>query len=139
MRFNTSLRDRLRFYHLYLQDVVPHGVTVHRIPSNVPTRQALELRTYTGKTFVYGLVSMEEHYPDEIEEVAAEEAYAKYLDGYFARDDGTWRFFTGLNHLRNYCCFGGQQWELMGADHPIRDVREVAAYYQRQYDSMRHR
>ena len=85
---------------------------------------------------MYGLVSME-HRADHIEEVAGNEAYTKYLDGYFVRDDETWRFFTGLSQLRVYCCFASEYWELMSVLHPIRDVREVAGYFQTQYDSLR--
>ena len=84
---------------------------------------------------MYGLVSMESR-ANMIETVAADEAYTKHLDGDFARDDGTWRFFTGVSNLRVYCGFGGASYELMSVLQPDRDVWEVAGYFQVQYDSM---
>ena len=141
-RYNDRIVDRLCFYYYYLQDVVPDGVWVRHIPS-VPsrdpgyqnTRQAIELRTYTGRIVMYGLVSMDRR-PDQVETVAADEAYTRYDDGYFVGDDRTWRFFTGLDQLRVYSCVDGDEWELMGHLSPISDAREMARYLQDLYDSL---
>ena len=83
-----------------------------------------------------GLTSMESR-SDVVEYAAAEDAAMKYQEGLFVRDDGTLRFFTALTQLRMYNYFGGQEWELSGIIHPIHDVREMADYLQRQYDSVR--
>ena len=83
-----------------------------------------------------GLVSTERN-SDYIEHDAAGRARLKYQGGHFVDDDNAWRFFTGLDQLRFYNCYGGPDYELMGILPPVRDVREVAAYLQRQYDSLR--
>lgn len=139
-RYNDNLRDRLYFYYNFFQDVVPDGVTVHYVPSMLSgnTRQGLELRTHTGRIFMYGLVSME-HNTSQIARVAAEEAYTKFREGYYTRDDGAWRSFTCLTQVRMYACFDGSgRGEFQGLLHPISDVRETAVYLQNQYDSMAH-
>lgn len=84
---------------------------------------------------MYGLVSMDRR-PDQIETVAADEAYTRYDDGYFVGDDRTWRFFTGLDQLRVYSCVDGDEWELMAHLSPISDARELARYLQDLYDSL---
>ncbi len=82
-----------------------------------------------------GIVSMERNFI-HAEEYAADGAYTNYRNGYFVRDDGAWRFFTALGKLRVYCSFPGNDWELEG-EMPVGDVSEVAAWFQRQYDSLR--
>lgn len=82
-----------------------------------------------------GLVSMVQDNAD-LDDCAADEAYALWRDGYFVRDGRCWRFFTALGMLRVYCSFSGDAWESLGEMEPFRDVREVAAFLQNQYDSL---
>ena len=137
-RYNNGIRDRLYFYTCYFNDVVPYGITVNHVQgvSSGSMRRVLELRTHTGRLFMYGLVSME-HNTSQLTSAAADEAYEKFIGGYFARDDGAWRFFTCLTQVRLYACFDGNySWEFQGLCHPIHHVRELARWLQNQYDSL---
>ena len=137
-RVNLSAHDRLIFYLNYFQDVVPAGIAVHHVPhhSSAGSRKGIELRTPTGRIFMSGLTSMESRF-ERVEQAAAEDAVEKYDRDLFVRDDGTIRVFTALTQLRVYSYFGGLDWEPMGVLPPIPDVKEMADFLQRQYDSVR--
>ena len=134
-----STEHRVAFYLSYFQEVVPDGVTVHHIPSATygNPRQEIELRTVSGRIFMSGLVSKERGY-QILEECAADEAYTKWDDGDCVQfDDGGWRFFTAKENVRMYSSFPGHEYEMMESMEPVDEAREVAAWLQRQYDSLR--
>ena len=71
------------------------------------------------------------------ENLAADEAYTKFMDGYYVRDDDAkWRFFTGTRRLRMYRG-RGEEWGLKREFSPIADAAVVAAYLQREFDGLR--
>ena len=82
-----------------------------------------------------GLVSMELRH-DYLENVAADEAYTKFLDGYFVHGGGRWRFFTATSKVRVFNSDRGDGWVLMGEFRPFQDAGSFAAYLQREYDSL---
>ena len=91
----------------YLRDVVPYGITVQHVPSAASTnvRQEIQLLTPSGQLFMSGLIGTErDHF--RLEDVAASEAYTKWLDGEFAPDGQNWRFFTGLGAKTLQECAG---------------------------------
>ena len=136
-------QDRLRFYMDYLIDVVPLEVTVHHAPSSSgprgrrARREEIQLLTPSGEIFMTGLVEMGSS-PYHCEEVAASEAYTKWLDGYFAADGRKWRFFTGLSQLRFYRSDRGVSWNIKEAFHPMNEAQRVSEFLQQQYESLRH-
>ena len=137
-RFNSSRRDRLLFYGYYLRDIVPRGVTVHYIPAGVHlnSREEVELRTLRGNVFLSGLITLEIS-SNSLEGVAVDEAFTKFMEGDFVRDDERWRFFTGASQLKFFKCNGNEDWELAESTYPIRDDAKYAAeYLQLQYSSL---
>lgn len=129
--------DRRYFYHVYLQDVVPDGVTVHHIHngSHNLVREEIQLLTPSGRIFMSGLVGAEKnhHYT---EKVAGEEAYNKWQDGYFIPDEQKWRFFTGLAKIRFFGSREDEKWDCKGQLDPIGCAQYVAAYLQQEYDKL---
>ena len=93
--------------------------------------------TPSGQIFMSGLIGTETSH-HRIEEVAASEAYTKWLDGEFAPDGENWRFFTGLTELRFFKSDQGDSWEMAEKYHPMHDPEYVAAFLQEEYDSLRH-
>lgn len=82
-----------------------------------------------------GLVSMEIN-ATQIERVAADEAYTKWLDGDFV--DEKWRFFTGIKHIRLFeSSPHGDEWDLVENFDPIESAQEVAEFLQQEYDRLR--
>ena len=84
-----------------------------------------------------GLIGTERD-PVRIEDVAASEAYTKWLDGEFAPDGQNWRFFTGLVELRLFKSDQGDSWDMAQSCHPMHRPDYVAAFLQEEYDSLRH-
>ena len=136
-RMDRSIADRLRFYVSYFEDVAPDEVTVDHVPSTTNDgKEEVQLRTPSGRIFMSGLVSMDRSV-NPAEEDDADGAYTNYRNGYFVHYEGAWRFFTALGQLRVYCSFARDDWELMGKLPPFDDAKEVAAWLQSQYDSLR--
>ena len=138
-RYRWSRPHRLRFYCNYFEDVVPAGVTVHHIPSgiHVNSREEIELRTLRGNIFMSGLITLENDSSD-LEQAAGDEAFTKFLERDFVRDDERWRFFTGTSRLNFYECNGNEDWELAESLMPIRHLRHVAEYLQWHFESLLH-
>lgn len=136
-------QDRLSFYMEYLLDVVPLEVTVRHVPSSSATRarmverEEIQLLTLSGDIFMTGLVGMGPN-PNHCEEIAASEAYTKWLDGYFAADGRNWRFFTGLSQLRFYKSDGDDTWKITENFPPMDNAQRVSEFLQRQYESLGH-
>ena len=135
-RDSPTLRNRLHFFYDYLVEVAPWGVHIRHIPQRgFSLREEVQLVDISERIIMSGLISME-YNPKHIEEVAGDEAYTKWDDGYFVPDE-KWRFFTGTHKIRFFKSRGGNEWELRGEWHPIRDVKEVVEYLQQEYDGLR--
>ena len=133
-----NLNTRLNFYMSYFQDVVPSGVTVRHVPSDGPVqREEIQLLTNTGKLFMSGLISHRSDH-SETEQVAADEAFTKWLDGDFVPDLQNWRFFTGLAELRLFKSHEGDSWKMTKRYRPMDYPDRVAEFLQEQYNSLRH-
>ena len=136
--YPRHVNERLDFYLLYLQDVVPYGITVHHFPCDVdpssstryPKREEIRLLTWSGRIFMTGLVSVE---PTALhcEQVAGDEAYTRSLSGDFV--DHHWRFFTALVQLRFCDGVGDEGWERVEEFRPIDHAWVVAEYLQHEY------
>ena len=75
---------------------------------------------------------------DNVELVAADEAYTRWRDGDFVPDGQNWRFFTGQVEIRFFNSRSrGEEWEMVDNFNPITHVAYVAAYLQREYDRLR--
>ena len=142
-KYNDTLHDRVYFYFLYFEDIVPQGVTVRHIwnsSSNdrTPT-QELQLLTPSEHIFMTGLVSMVLG-KDRLKTATKRKARWYYRHAYYADDDGCWRYFTALTEIRNfngYYDYENESHEFIGTCHPISDVAAQAQNLQRYYDSMR--
>ena len=133
---SPSLRNRLDFFYDYLVEVAPLGVHIRHIPQRgCSSREEVQLVDTSERIIMSGLISLE-YNPNHIEEVAGDEAYTKWDAGYFVPDD-TWRFFTGTHKIRFFKSQDGNDFELRGSWHPIKDVEQVAAYLQQEYDRLR--
>ena len=129
-----DLNARLTFYFIYLQDVVPYGITVHHIPRNFgQNREKIWLATYSSQIFMTGLIAMETN-PTYCEEQAADEAYTQWVDGYFV--DRNWRFFTGLFRIRFCDGYEDAEWERVVDLDPMQNPAEVAQHLQECYDGL---
>ena len=134
--YNDTLEDRVYFYVLYFQDIVPHGVTVHHVwDSRTPT-QEIQLKTRSGHIFMSGLVSL----VGPLKRATKNMARWYYRHAYYADDDGCWRYFTALEDIETFNGYNDyeDQWhEVVAKCDPIDDVAVQAQSLQVQYDSMR--
>ena len=141
--YNDTLDDRVYFYLLYFEDIVPQGVTVHHIwnsSSNdrTPT-QEIQFLTPSGHIFMSGLVSLELD-KDPLKTATKRKARWYYRHAYYADDDDCWRYFTALKYIRTfnaYYDYEDERHEFVGTCHPISDAAVQAQSLQGQYDSMR--
>ena len=81
-----------------------------------------------------GLISKEWD-PLYLEKTAGSEAYTKWLDGEFAANWGTWRFFTGHTKMR-FFVGSSDEWELEGMFPMINYASEGAEFLQREFDRL---
>lgn len=84
-----------------------------------------------------GLITLQVDSPD-LEQTAGDEAFTKFLEREFVRDDERWRFFTGTTRLKFYECNGNEDWELAESLTPIHNRMQVAEYLQWHYESLLH-
>lgn len=147
---HPNVGERLVFYITYLHDVAPWGLTIHHIPADhIPesesrngnvstTREEIQLLLPSGRIFMSGLLSLERS-AAYLETVAGDEAYTKWLDGYFVPDNQNWRFFTCLANMRIFNSnHRGDEWDLVGSFHPISHAQEVATLLQQEYNRLRY-
>ena len=132
-----SVGERLDFYMQYLQDVVPYGVTVQHIPSDIPENKSEEIHLLTpsGKIFMSGLVSRDRNH-NHTEDIAASEAYTMWLESEFVQDGQNWRFFTALDALRFFNSQDGDSWDMKQKCNPMDRADAVAEFLLQQYDSI---
>ena len=140
---NDTLEDRVYFYLLYFEDIVPQGVTVHHVTdssSNDSTlTQEIHFLTPSRRLFMLGLVSMVLD-TRPLKRVTRDQARWYYRHAYYADDDECWRYFTALEDIETfngYHDYADQWHELVATCHPIDDVAVQAQSLQGQYDSMR--
>lgn len=136
--------ERLNFYLTYLEDVVPSGVTVDHVPVELdnggrvsvrnPPREEI-LLTMSGKIFMFGLVSME-YNPRTLEKTTGDEAFTQWLNGDYIPDGENWRFFTCQSMILFFNSHHDDDWECVSDFDPIDHVDQVAAFLQREADSV---
>ena len=135
-----SVHERLQFYLAYLQDVVPHQISVtfipiHRQPYYLnPEVDGMEIRLmYRHMIFMTGVVSLQYGNPEAVEEIAALVAYSGYCSNEFVPNGHNWRIFTCTTRLR-FCTVHGSQNDRTPGLHPITQAAEVAEYLQQEFD-----
>ena len=145
----ASVEKRIEFYMSYLYDVVPDEVNPHLITndlqpynlqgmlSNVASgSQEIQL-WYGDKVFMTGVVS-DAYDPSPVEDVACGLASSHWGQRHTHRyHDHAWAAFTGLEMIRFCSSRDGQVWTRAETFHPINDVREVVAYFQREFENIR--
>lgn len=137
----SEIMDRVYFIQKYPIEVVPEGVSVLHIPRDPAIydvrRQEIHLMTPCGRIFMLGIVTRENRHNRSTRE-ASDEAFARWYARYFVPDGQNWRYFTALQDIRFSKSQNNQRGECMDSFNPIVDARYVAAYLQREYDSLRY-
>ena len=85
-----------------------------------------------------GVLSMEVQ-TNYLHSIAADEAYTNWLEGYCVPDDGNWRFFTLTGVLSFFKGYRHDGWAIDDYFEPMDSAQDLAAYLQREYDSLRYR
>lgn len=143
--------NRLSFYMLYLQDVVPYDVAVCHVPRNAQAhdlnegltrdtsqREEIQLRCAEGILMTSLLSS--ERYPSNIEPTAAALAYEHWRNGWLVPDHRqAWGMFTCLQTIRFCISLNGTNYERVSNLDPLYDVRDVVRYIRREYERIRRR
>ena len=146
-----STANRLAFYMLYLQEVVPYDVGVFHVPANAQAHDLNEgLNSWTSRReeiqlrhaefiFMTGLLSMEQEC-DLIEPVAAALTYEHWRSGWMVPDPRqAWGMFTCLQSIRFYISRNGRGYDNVNTLRPIQDVREVVRYIRHEFERIRRR
>ena len=150
-RFHSSrstFEDRLSFYMLFFQDVVPYGVVVCHVPAYAQTfdlmpdgfplfrREEIQLRCMEG-ILMTGLVTME-WYPDSVGSVAAIVAFEHWRDGLVVRDHRqAWGMFTCRHEMRFYVSRNARDYDGVDYLNPLDGVEEVVRYIRQEYENIR--
>ena len=142
-----DLEAKVKNFCMYLQNIVPQGISVRHEPVRVdaaeptlernPVREEILLENEKGKIFMSGLVSLEVG-PVGLERAAGDEAYTSWLNGDFAPDGDKWRFFIGHGKTIKFFRSDGKDGWVAAAERfrLNQNVDEAAAFLQQEFDKI---